>query len=128
MTPGVEVVLADGKTYTFPPLALASLEALQKRIAAFQGNADPESIQTVVTTALHSLRRNYPELSRKDLLGQFHEDADGDIVWDRAALLDLGNMNEVMQAVMDISGVKRKGQEAGKAAASQLNGPTSIAT
>src|SRR5579859_1767032 len=117
LIPGVEVTLADGKSYTFPPLALGSLEALQVRIATFKGTADADSIKTVVITALHSLRRNYPQMTRKDLLGEFHLDADEEPIWDRPALLDVGNMNEVMQAVMDVSGIKRKAQEAGKAAA-----------
>lgn len=119
MLAGVEVQLADGNTYVFPPLALGSLELMQEKLSAFRGGAiDAESIKTVVSVAMHSLRRNYPALTRKDVVGVCHEDENGDIVWDKPGLLDVGNMKEVMDAVMDISGLKRKEQEAEKARAS----------
>lgn len=119
MIPGIEIQLADGKTYVFPPLALASLETLQERLAEFRGGTDKESLNTVVAATMHSLRRNYPTLTRKDVLGEFHEDENGDIVWDRPPLLDLNNMLDVMQAAMDVSGVRRKAIDAEKALASK---------
>lgn len=129
-TQGVELVLADGETYTFPPLALASVQALQKRLFAFQGGIDEESMRTVVDAALHSLSRNYPDMTRKQLTGVCREDEEGRIVWDQPALIDLGNMLEILTAVMDISGMKHKEQVAGKVPASNahLNGSKSIAT
>ncbi|ENT1749659.1 hypothetical protein CAA71_002200, partial [Neisseria gonorrhoeae] len=43
-----------------------------------------------------ALKRNYPDLTREEA----------------ADLIDIGNMNEVFAAVMDVSGLKRREQEA----------------
>jgi hypothetical protein len=129
MTPGVEIELADGNVYTFPPLSLASLEALQKEIESFRtGVGGAEGTKNIAKCALHSLSLNYPQITLKDVRGQFHENEDGDIIWDRRPLLSVGNFKEVMDAVMDVSGIKRKGQELGKAQASQSNGAHSTVT
>jgi hypothetical protein len=117
MVPGVELTLADGQAYIFPPLALGSLELLQKRLTNYKGGMDAESIETVITAALHSLNRNYPAITRRDIKGVFHENEDGDLIWDRPPLLDIGNMIDVMNAIMDVSGIQRKTQEAKKATA-----------
>lgn len=92
-----------GIRYEVPPLALGDLERLQDRLSAYQGGIDPASISLVLDTAHAALRRNYPEMTR-DQVG---------------TLVDLGNMAEVFDAVMDISGLKRRAQKdvaAGKAA------------
>jgi hypothetical protein len=128
MIPGVEITLADGKVYTFPPLALASLQKLQEKLFAYKGGVDADSVATVIMAAQQSLSRNYPEIKRADLVGVFTETEEGDIVWITPALIDIGNMLDVMNAVMDVSGVKRKAQEAGKAAASLSTGISSTAT
>lgn len=113
MIPGVELELSDGKTYIFPPLPLASLELLQKELGEFEGAASPA---TIIRVALHSLKRNYPQITRTDLSGIVKE-VDGEVVIEKPPLIDVSNMLEVMEAVMDISGVKRKEQLAGKVAA-----------
>jgi hypothetical protein len=131
MTPGVELTLGDGQTYVFAPLALASVQGLQKRLFAISGGVDEESIKTVTEAALHSLSRNYPGMRRQDLTGAFRESEDGGIVWDKPALIDLGNMAAILSAVMDVSGMQKKAQAEGKAQASSpphLNGSKSIAT
>ncbi len=103
MIPGVKIFLG-GTEYIVPPLSLGSLEELQDRIASFrEGTVDPASVKMVIDCSLRALKRNYPEMTREQLV----------------EVLDVGNMGDVMGAVMDVSGVRRKQQEqdAGKAAA-----------
>lgn len=100
---GVNVEL-NGEIYVIPPIALGALEQLQERIGAFDGNAhDAKQISTVIDCAHAAMKRNYPDLTRDDV----------------ANLIDIANMNDVFTAVMDVSGLKRKEQEAqaGEAAA-----------
>lgn len=64
------------------------------------GNAaDAGQISTVIDCAHAALKRNYPDLTREEA----------------ADLIDIGNMNEVFAAVMDVSGLKRREQEAAQA-------------
>jgi len=93
---GVQVEFADGTVLTVPPLNLAAVELLQERLVKFTGGMDKESIALVVDAALMALRRNYPDMTRLRLAEE---------------LIDLGNMQDVMEAVMDVSGLKRKEQE-----------------
>ena len=94
---GITINLS-GVDYIVPPLALGALEQLRDRI----GNFDPEAVtgveqvSTVIDCAHAALRRNYPEMTRDEV----------------ADLIDLGNMMAVFEAIMDVSGLKRKGQEA----------------
>jgi dihydroxyacetone kinase DhaKLM complex PTS-EIIA-like component DhaM len=98
MIRGVKMDLG-GKTYIVPPLSLGAIEAMQERISNFAGGTRLESVGTVID-ALHSaLLRNYPDISRDQV----------------ANMVDLGCMQEVMEAVMDVSGLKRKAQEQGEA-------------
>jgi hypothetical protein len=93
---GLPVVLG-GDTYTVPPITLGALEQLQERIAAFTGDVtDLKQVATVIDAAHSALKRNYPEMTREQI----------------AALIDVGNMADVFEAVMDVSGLKRKGLEA----------------
>lgn len=93
---GIAVELG-GQTYTIPPIALGALEQLQERIAAFTGDVtDMRQVATVIDAAHHALRRNYPEMTRDQV----------------ADLIDVGNMGDVFQAVMDVSGAARKKGEA----------------
>lgn len=93
---GVAVML-NGQEYIIPPIALGALEQLQSRIGAFDGNAtDAAQVSTVIDCAHAALKRNYPEMTREQV----------------ADLIDIGNMMEVFEAVMDVSGLKRKAQEA----------------
>lgn len=95
---GVNVELA-GVVYVVPPLTLGMLERLQDDIAAMNGGADFNGqVGVIVKVGLAALQRNYPDMTREKLL---------DIV-------DVANMNELFEAVMDVSGLKRKAQEAGE--------------
>lgn len=85
-----------GTPYEVPPIALGDLERLQSRLVAYQGGLDAESVGTVIDAAHAALRRNYPEITRDQVGG----------------LIDVGNMAEVFEAVMDVSGLKRRAGEA----------------
>jgi hypothetical protein len=93
---GVQVEFSNGTTMTVPPLNLAAVETLQDRLATFKGGMDKESVALMVDATLLALKRNYPDMTRDQVVND---------------LLDLGNMEEVMQAVMDVSGLRRKEQE-----------------
>ncbi len=96
---GVTVELS-GTNYVIPPIALGALEQLQERIGAFDGNVqDTKQISTVIDCAHAALKRNYPDMTREQV----------------ADLIDIANMGDVFAAVMDVSGLKRKEQEAAQA-------------
>ena len=97
---GIAIEFADGTTYVVPPMNLATIEVLQERLATFTGGVDKNSISLVVDATLASLQRNYPDMTRERVVNE---------------LLDVSNMEEVMAAVMDVSGLRRKGQEQGEA-------------
>jgi hypothetical protein len=88
-----------GEDFVVPPLPLGALEVLQERIELFTGGLDKGSVATVIDCLHASLKRNYPEKTREDV----------------AELVDVGNMGDVMQAVMDVSGMRRKQIEAAAA-------------
>ena len=96
---GIPVQMGE-REYVVPPLALGALEALQDRIAGFKGDIrDGKQVATVIDAAHAALKRNYPEITREEV----------------ADLVDVSNMAEVFEAVMDVSGLKRKALEAGEA-------------
>lgn len=97
---GIEVEFADGSRRIVPPMNLATIENLQDRLATFSGGIDKQSISLVVDATFASLQRNYPEITREEVVND---------------LLDVSNMEEVMAAVMDVSGLRRKGQSQGEA-------------
>ncbi len=82
--------------WIIPPLSLGALELLQERIGKLEaGSVDPENIRTIVDATHAALVRNYPALTREEV----------------ASEIDLGNMMDVIAAVMDVSGVRRKALE-----------------
>lgn len=93
---GVQVEFADGTALTVPPLSLGAIQLLQDRLVGFTGGLDKASVELVVDATLMALQRNYPDMTRERVVNE---------------LVDLGNMEEVMRAVMDISGLQRKEQE-----------------
>ena len=92
--PGVKINFA-GTIRVVPPLNLAALQMLQDRLANFTGGLDIESVNVVIDACYYSLRRNYPDITKEEI----------------AEDVDVGNMQEIMEAIMDISGLKRKEQE-----------------
>lgn len=97
MIKGIEYTFANGETYTIPPLSLGAIEVMQERLDAFTGDGSLGSVKTVIEATTKALRRNYPDISEEKVANE---------------LLDLGNMMEVMQAVMDVGGLRRKAIEA----------------
>lgn len=93
--PGLPVMLG-GEEYIMPPLALGPLKQLKPHLINFTANLDDESLETVIATAHSALTRNYPELT-KEWVG---------------SVVDVANMQEVIEACMDVSGLKRKQLEA----------------
>lgn len=89
---GTELVI-DGKSWVFAPLSLGALEKLQPALESFDG----ESITTVIDTAFKSLKRNYPDITRDEV----------------ADMIYLDQMKEVMDAVMNVSGLTSKGEDSG---------------
>lgn len=97
MIKGITLILG-GQPYIVPPLPLGALEDLQDGLENFTGGTDIKSIKTVIDTLHAALLRNYPDLTREQVRG----------------MVGLESMVEVMQAVMDISGLRRKEIEAGE--------------
>lgn len=114
MTPkykGLALTLGD-RDLVVPPLNFRAMQQLLPRIEKFTGGIDTESLDLVVDAAHAALTRNYPDLTRDDVID----------------MLDLDNMGQVMDAVMDVSGLRRKTQEAKAADADPLTGTGSTPT
>ena len=96
---GVAVEFSNGETLIVPPLSLGSVEILQERLTNFKGGVDSDSVNLVVDATALALQRNYPDITKEKIKDE---------------LVDLGNMEAVMLAVMDVSGLRRKEQEKGE--------------
>lgn len=93
---GIKIELA-GVDRVVPPLSLGSLEQLHEPIQKFMANvSDLSNVRVVVDAAHAALKRNYPEITREEV----------------ADAIGLDNMNDVFEAIMDVSGLKRKSLEA----------------
>jgi len=109
--PGIEKELG-GKAYVIPPLSLGQVRRLQNQLEKWTGAVDDKSVAVCIETVHAALSRNYPDVT----VEQVEE-------W-----LDLGNMVELMQAVMYVSGMLRKAEEEKKAQAGMSTGTSSSAT
>ena len=96
---GVAVTLNDGQPYVIPPLTLRQVRMFQDRLQGHGGGIGQESIDLTLDVLHAALSRNYPDITREQL-----ED-----------VVDVANMVEAFQAVMDVSGLRRKEQEAASA-------------
>lgn len=86
-----------GTILIVPPLSLGALEQLHEPLNRFTAESfNMANVVVVVDAAYAALKRNYPDLTRQEV-------ADG---------IGLENMNDVLEAVMDVSGLKRKEKEA----------------
>lgn len=92
---GIAIQFGD-TSLVVPPLNFRALQSLQSRLAGFSGGTDPDSIQVVVDAFHSAVVRNYPDMTVDQVVD----------------LLDLENMQAVMEAVMDVSGLRRKAMEA----------------
>lgn len=92
--------MLDGREYVVPPVTIGALMQVQERLEAMTANLmSPENLDTVMTIAHAALKRNYPELTREQLLD----------------MLDVGNVKDVFDAVVDAGGLRRKAlEDAGK--------------
>ncbi len=96
MIAGIKVELG-GAEWVVPPLNLGALIELQDKLEAFRpGAVDKGSIDTVLECVYRAMKRNYPDVTKEQL----------------AEHIDLANMVGLMQAVMDVSGLRRKQLEA----------------
>lgn len=96
MVKGIRMTLG-GVDYIVPPLSLGALEDLQGELEAFTGDVSSASIKTVIDATTRALKRNYPDISRD----QVRES------------IGLENMGEIMEALMDVSGLRRRQIEEG---------------
>jgi hypothetical protein len=97
MIAGIKITIGDAERVV-PPLNLSALIEFKERLKAFKPDTfDPDTIELIADCAFRSLKRNYPETTME---------------WVRENV-DVGNMHDVMAAVMDASGLRRKRIEAG---------------
>lgn len=97
---GVFFDFGNGAGLIIPPLNLKALESLGDGLSNIESGNALSQLRVVVDATYLSLKRNYPEIEREEI----------------AEMIDLGNMVEVLQCVMDVSGLKRKAQEAAEEA------------
>lgn len=96
--PGVRMTLG-GESWVVPPLSLGAIERNQAAIAGFTGAPTDIAQVALIADLMHeALRRNYPDLTRERVADD---------------LIDLGNMLDVFDALMDVSGLRRRAQESG---------------
>jgi hypothetical protein len=111
---GIPITLGDGKEYVIAPLTLGALEDHGDAINQM-GDLTAGSVKTAIDIAHSSLRRNYPDMTREQVRD----------------LIDIANMDRVIEACMDVSGLKRKELEEAQAAAgageAQREAPAAIA-
>lgn len=88
---GIEIDIGDQRLVC-PPLSLSTIEEMRDRLEAMNGVDLQGKVATVIECAHAALKRNYPDITRQQV-------AEG---------IDLGTMEDVMLAVMDVSGVERK--------------------
>ncbi len=105
LIPGVEFNFGGGRVYTIPPLSLGALQRLQNKLASFSERTalDPVSMGVVVEALHAALARNYPDLTEGEV----------------SELVDVSQIGDVMAAVLDVSGLKRKAQAEAKNQAAQ---------
>lgn len=84
-----------GVEYIIPPISLGTLEQMQERITQVTDSTDASSVSTVIDATHASLKRNYPDITREHV----------------ADIIDVENMMDIYEAVMDVSGLKRKALE-----------------
>ena len=84
----------DGQSFVFAPLSLGTVEKLLPALQGFQ----PNDVGTVIDVAHKSLKRNYPDITREDV----------------ADMLYMDQLEEVMAAVMSVSGLKNKEAQEGE--------------
>lgn len=112
--PGTEMQLG-GKARVLAPLNAAALKQFRDRISEVFVGSVPD-LELVAQLAFHSLKRNEPEITQDDV----------------DEMIDYGNVVEVWEALMNISGLAvaagkmaRRVQEAMGESGSKMPSPTS---
>lgn len=95
-----------------PPLNFTSLQALEAKLKAYGSQTPAESMMILAEALQHALNRNYRGVPK----------------WLIAQSIDLENMADLMKALMDISGLRRKALEEGKATAAEAMRSTGTAS
>jgi hypothetical protein len=109
------VISMGGKKWLVPPLNLKFLRKNSERLAQYQGvsAASPDSVDMALEIIQAALSRNYPEITSDVLL----------------EIVDMGNVQQIMEAIMGISGLERVSGEAWKGSVeSQPTGEISTAS
>lgn len=100
-------------TLVMPPLSFDSLKMLDEDLKALGGKSPAELLAIVRKATRESLRRNYRNVPD----------------WLIHQTVDYDNLQEVLQLVTDISGLKRQERDQGKATAAEIGvGTASTAT
>lgn len=84
----------DGRPFVFAPLSLGAIEKLLPALQTFQ----PSDVSLVIDVAHKSLKRNYPDITRDDV----------------ADLIYMDQLEEVMGAVMSVSGLQSQDKQDGE--------------
>jgi hypothetical protein len=98
MIKGLTIELG-GAEYVVPPMTLGTIEVYEDKLEDLAGMANKDVRALILDVGLASLNRNYPDMTRDEL----------------KEIVDIGNMNDLLDACMDVSGLKRKALEAGEA-------------
>jgi hypothetical protein len=104
LLPGVTIAMG-GRDWLVPPLTLGQLRRLAPDLGRITAGGltmlDPEAVGAVVKVVTAALSRNYPDMTEQRVAEE---------------LLDLGNANEVLAAVLASSGLRRAAPGEGQAA------------
>jgi hypothetical protein len=95
-----------GQAYVVPPLSLGAIEEFEAAIEGFEAMPTMAQLRFVVDLAHRALRRNYPELQRAEL----------------AELIDISNAFSLFATILQVAGLVRVDEEAGKAMATASGG------
>lgn len=90
---GTEIEI-NGEKRICPPLNLRAIEQVQEKLKSFDAKSPFDQLPIVAEVAHLALVRNYPEITLDEL-------KDG---------IDLGNMTEIMNAVMGVSNLVKSGE------------------
>lgn len=110
--PGTTVVMS-GERLLVPPMSLGALELFGDQLVTLRADpTNPEAVRTIIDVTLSALRRNYPDITREEV----------------SELIDVGNMETVMLAVMATSGLQDKveGEPSGEFKTGSTSTPSSL--
>ena len=109
---GGQWVAIGDEQYRIPPLAFRAVQELQDEVAALAQmgvRPTPDQMSTVTRIVHSAMSRNYPSIT----MAQIDD------------MLDLGNYQDVLSAVLSIGGFKKAEDEPGEPQASTGTPPTS---